>query len=150
MFAIRAFLQTIESDPEMDTMKRDLRHRIDDGLSRIEIETLTGEILAEQGRKDISPGRLAERHLSQWVSTLNVKSSKTDLLAEARKLIERTISEIREAAPFSGKQIMEILGIPAGHLVGELMRYQHSLIDAGVKDPQELLNKLQELLDSRR
>jgi hypothetical protein len=150
VFAIKAFLQALENDAEMDAMKRELRHSIDGAPSRIEIESLVTEILAEQGRKDLSPGRLTDRYHSQWVATLHLKSSRTDLLLEARKLIERTISETTEPAPFSGKQIMELLGIPQGPSVGELLRQQDALVASGVKDPHELLAKLREHVAHRR
>jgi hypothetical protein len=142
--AITTFLQMLESDAEMDAMKRELRHSIDGGLSRTEIECLVAEVLTELGRVDLSPGRFTDRYFSEWITVLNLKSSKTDLQRGARKLIEATASKTPEQPPFTGKDIINLLKVPSGPMVGALIREQERLFQAGNKDPDKLLASLEE------
>ena len=147
--AIETFLRDLEGDPEMEFMRKELRRSIDGGLSRIDIESLVAEILKEQRREDLSPGRLTERYHSQWTNILSLKSSRVDLLDEARKLIEQTVFETKEQPPLTGREIMEKLSIPPGPLVGELMREQSAIFLNGTRKPDEILGKLREYVVNR-
>ncbi|MGA2865849.1 MAG: hypothetical protein ABSF95_15360 [Verrucomicrobiota bacterium] len=140
--AIKRFLQTIETDPEMDAMRNELRQTIEGGLSRMDIEAVAAQVLAEQAREDLSPGKFSDRYFFEWYSTLKLKSERTDLLLDARKLIETTLSQIPEPPPVTAKQIMDTLGVPQGPMVGELVRERDRLFKAGTRNPQELLDKL--------
>ena len=54
LMGIRDFLSSIELDPEMADMRENLRHTFA-GLTRIEVETITADVLAEHNRSDLSP-----------------------------------------------------------------------------------------------
>lgn len=148
--AVRRFLHLIESDSEMDVMRVELRQAIEGGLRRCDIESIAAQVLAEQGREDLSPGRFSDRYLSDWNNILRLKSERSDLLLDLRKLIERTLSEVPPPVPFTGKQIIESLGISEGPLVGELVRERDRLFQAGTKDPQELLTRLRDYVGKRQ
>jgi hypothetical protein len=126
----------------MDIMRAELRQTIEGGLRRVDIESLAAAVLAEQGRSDLSPGKFSDRYFSEWTSTLKLKSQSANLLLDARKLIERTVSEIPEPPPLTGKQIMDSLGVPQGPLVGDLLRERDRLVKEGIRDPKTLLAKL--------
>lgn len=140
--AVKRFLHVIESDPEMDVMRTELRQAIEGGLRRVDIESVAAQVLAEQGRKDISPGKFSDRYFSEWNSNLKLKSERTDLLLDARKLIETTLSQVPEPPPVTTKHIMDALKIPPGPVIGELVRERDRLFRSGTRNPQELLAKL--------
>jgi len=139
--AIRKFLRLLEDDPEMSAMKNELRQSMDGGISRQEIEDLVAQTLANQGRSDISPGRITDRFITAWTTTLNLKSNRTILIAEARKLIDNEIANLPEEPPFTGRDIMDIFNL-RGRIVGELIREQKRLFQSGTKDSSQLLEHL--------
>jgi hypothetical protein len=147
---IEKFIKLIESDPEMAFMKQELRRVIDGGLSRVEVLSVVADVLKEQGRQDLSPGKFADRYFADWVSVLKLKSSKADQLIEARKLVEITVAKTPVPLPFTGRDLISLLHVPEGPVVGNLLNEQSRLFKMGINDPKELQSKLKEYLESQK
>ena len=60
-----------------------------------------------------------------------------------------TLSQIPEPPPITAKEIMNALQVPAGPLVGELVRERDRLIKTGIKVSFELLKCLFDYLKTK-
>jgi hypothetical protein len=136
------FLKILQDDPEMASMRAELRREIEGGIRPIDAETVVAEVLAEQGRRDLSPGKLCERWFADWSRTLSVKSANTNLLLDLRKLVETTVCLTPEPPPISAKEIMDALNIGPGPMVGALVKERDRLCKEGIKNRDDLLAKL--------
>jgi hypothetical protein len=146
LHSIKNFLGAIESDSEMEEMKIDLRQTIQGGIDRATIESIAAEVLAEQDRKDLSPGAFCERNLSDWNKILNIKSSSSDLRREARIVIESSVSNLPPPSPLTTQEIIAGLKISQGPYVGMLVRERNRLLGTGILSRDELLAKLADYL----
>ncbi|MDR3561451.1 MAG: hypothetical protein P4N59_08445 [Negativicutes bacterium] len=141
------FLSAIELDPEMDDMRESLRHTLA-GLTRIEVETITAEVLAQHNRRDLSPGQVCDRNFSQWSRSLNVKSARVDLVREIRVLIESSLSQLPPPSVITATEIMVALNVPAGPFVRLLTRQRDTLIESGITNREVLIAELSKHLQT--
>lgn len=141
---IKRFISPLESDPEMDRMKLELRQSMEGGLRRAEIEELVDQVLKTQGRMDLRPDKICERFLSEWTKTLSLKSIGSDVHSAVLTMIESTIGQIPEPPPISTEEIIDALQLQPGPIIASVVRERDRLVKDGVKDRSDLIAKLKE------
>ena len=66
-------------------------------------------------------------------------------LLEATRVIEKDLLEYGDRVlPISGRDVIELLGIPPGRAVGAMLRYARDRFEAGVRDRDDLLDALRQ------
>ena len=108
-----------------------------------EFDTLISKVASDMGRDSIDPVRVRERHYGKWTSDLNQLQGEYEFEVEARRLIEHTLlTETAAIIPITGKDVMEVFGIPPGAQVGHLLARAHALYQSAPCSRDSLLQLL--------
>ncbi len=108
-----------------------------------EFDTLISKVASDMGRDTIDPVRVRERYYGKWTNDLSLLQGEYEFDVEARRLIEHTfLTEIAAIIPITGKDVMEVFGIPPGPQVGHLLARAHALYQSAPCPRDSLLQLL--------
>lgn len=90
--------------------------------------------------------RFRTPRLGRWRSSLDVVHKDDDPVDVVTRVIEKDLLEHSDRLlPISGRDVMELMGTRPGPEVGAMLRHARDLVDAGVRNKEDLLEALEKL-----
>lgn len=151
--AFLRFLEDVIRNLEQDSH---LQNRIDDWIQRLNndfpaarFDPLIEDAKVILGRSALDTIKFRNRFVSRWKKELEKLEEGYVFNDEASLLIEREIlNDSTELFPLTGGQIIKHLNVKAGPEVGELLKHARTLYEAGIRDSQTILKKLEDFKQS--
>ena len=131
------------SPDDGDVVIGDLQYRLDRFWSANRFDELVGEIAIGLGvRIDVVTFRAPK--LAKWRLFLQSIPDDDDPVEAVTRLIERDLLEYEDSVlPISGHDVMSLLDIAPGTMVGTLLRYARELFSTGVREKDLLLEYIE-------
>lgn len=146
--SLLSFLEILQSMSDSEALREGLIMAISSDFSPYAFDDVVKSVAADLGRSDLNLQKFRADHLQHWKGALDKLQEGYDFSYEARRLVEGTFLENPERPPITGREIIEILGVPPGKGVGRVLEHGKRLFREGVREREALLDKLREYVDS--
>ena len=122
----------------------DLQRRIDKSWPAHKFDELVSDACARFGLSlDVS--RFRNPRLSKWREFLETVPEDDNPERRVIAMIERDILDYtNDILPITGDDVMDVLGLDRGPEVGNALRRARELFRSGVRDPEQLLERLRD------
>ena len=128
----------------------ELRHRLDRSWPPERFDEIVADTCIRLGVSLNVPGFRGQR-LAKWREFLATVPDADDPRGAITRLIERDVADhTNDVLPISGNDVMASLALPPGPRVGAAIRRARELFRSGIRDPQQLLERLQIEATARR
>ena len=130
------------SPDDGDLVISDMRHRLERVWAANRFDELVGEIAIGLGIR-IDVVKFRTPRLATWRKFLQSIPDDDDPMDAMARLIERDLLEYEESIlPISGRDVMSLLDIGPGTMVGKMLRYGRDLFNAGIRERGLLLEHI--------
>ena len=138
----RTALASIAADVDEQGAIVDLRHRLDRSWPPDRFEEIIADTCTRLGVSLNVPG-FRDQRLAKWRDFLATVADADDPRRAITRLIEPdVVDHTNDELPIDGEDVMESLGLPPGPPVGDALRRARVLFREGVRDRQQLLDRL--------
>jgi len=140
-----ATLRRVEAAEAREEICKDWRLRASKNLLPHQFDDLIAQVAADMGKPEIDPSVFRKRHYDQWSKHLGLLSEGTDVLVEARKLVEHALlTVIPDTLSITGTDVIKELQIEPGPRVGEVLAQARTLYARERLSKDALLEMLRE------
>ena len=144
---ITVYLANLKITLNSDLLVFELRRSIENQISPYAFDDIVKSVAEDIGRERTDLAKFRVEHLSKWMASLEKLPDGYDFRREARLLVEQSFLANPEQPPITGKDIIELLGVPQGKGVGKLLARARRMFEDGITDQQTLLEKLRNEID---
>lgn len=146
----RAIEEVLSLGDEGAVVIKDLQRRVERLWPPQEFDALVGDLALRLG-VGVDVVKFRTPRLDAWRNFLLNMAEDDDPTEAVVRLIERDLLEYEDdLLPISGVDVMMHFGMPSGPEVGTMLRHARELARQGVRDKEELLERLAVLERSRR
>ena len=123
----------------------DLRRRIDRSWPTERFDGLVRDACLLLGITCVDVPKFRSRQLARWREVVDTVPTEDDPMETVTRIIERDLlNHTSGMLPIAGKDIMVALDLESGPEIGAALRYARELHDLGVRDREQLLQRVKE------
>lgn len=139
----RNALASVAGDMDEAGAIEELRHRLDKSWPPERFDEIVVDTCTRLGVSLNVPGFRGQR-LAKWRRFLAIVPDADDPRGAVTRLIERdVVDHTNDVLPIGGEDVIASLDLPPGPRVGDALRRARDVFRSGIRDPKQLLVRLQ-------
>ncbi|MDE0224546.1 MAG: hypothetical protein OXP28_05355 [Gammaproteobacteria bacterium] len=139
----RNALASIAADEDEAGAIEELRHRLDRSWPTDRFDEIVADTCTRLGVRLKVPG-FRDQRLAQWREFLATVPDSDDPRGTITRLIERdVVDHTNDVLPIDGEDVMAVLDLAPGPAVGNALRRARDFFRSGIRDRNQLLDRLQ-------